>query len=118
VARDHRLGRVGTGIGAELGSMKVTEQIDAMEASAVDPFHYLAATRVLACILMLPLLTVASNFSGIFMGWIATTLAELISLRLFLLDGCKDGLFIDVEIFGSHSLQSTFDVAHNDEMSV
>ena len=88
-------GRVGAGIGAELGSMKVTEQIDAMEASAVDPFHYLAATRVLACILMLPLLTVASNFSGIFMGWIATTLAEPISLRLFLLDGCKDALFSD-----------------------
>ena len=88
-------GRVGAGIGAELGSMKVTEQIDAMEASAVDPFRYLAATRVLACILMLPLLTVASNFSGIFMGWIATTLAEPISLRLFLLDGCKDALFSD-----------------------
>jgi phospholipid/cholesterol/gamma-HCH transport system permease protein len=88
-------GRVGAGIGAELGSMKVTEQIDAMEASAVDPFHYLVATRVLACILMLPLLTVASNFSGIFMGWIATMLAEPISLRLFLLDGCKDALFSD-----------------------
>jgi phospholipid/cholesterol/gamma-HCH transport system permease protein len=88
-------GRVGAGIGAELGSMKATEQIDAMEASAVDPFQYLAATRILACILMLPLLTVASNFSGIFMGWIATTLAEPISLRLFLLDGCKDALFSD-----------------------
>ena len=88
-------GRVGAGIGAELGSMKVTEQIDAMEASAVDPFHYLAATRVLACILMLPLLTVASNFSGILMGWIATTLAEPISLRLFLLNGFKGALFSD-----------------------
>src|SRR3954452_16044483 len=51
-------GRVGAGIGAELGSMKVTEQIDAMEASAVDPYKYLAATRVVACILMIPLLTV------------------------------------------------------------
>jgi phospholipid/cholesterol/gamma-HCH transport system permease protein len=88
-------GRVGAGIGAELGSMKVTEQIDAMEASAVDPFHYLAATRVMACILMLPLLTVASNFSGILMGWIATTLAEPISLRLFLLNGFKGALFSD-----------------------
>jgi phospholipid/cholesterol/gamma-HCH transport system permease protein len=88
-------GRVGAGIGAELGSMKVTEQIDAMEASAVDPFQYLAAPRVLACILMLPLLTVASNFSGILMGWIATTLAEPISLRLFLLNGFKGALFSD-----------------------
>src|SRR6059058_1090067 len=60
-------GRVGAGIGAELGSMRVTEQIDAMEASAVDPFKFLAATRVAACALMLPLLTVAANFFGIFM---------------------------------------------------
>ncbi len=45
-------GRVGAGIGAELGSMRVTEQIDAMESSAVDPMRYLVATRVLACTLM------------------------------------------------------------------
>src|SRR5207253_6333153 len=80
-------GRIGAGIGAELGSMKVTEQIDAMEASAVDPYKYLVATRVLACILMLPLLTLASNFCGILMGWIANTLAEPISLRLFFENG-------------------------------
>ena len=55
-------GRVGAGIGAELGSMKVTEQIDAMEASAVDPHKYLAATRVLAAIVALPLLTVFADF--------------------------------------------------------
>src|SRR5262249_43229164 len=72
-------GRAGAGIGAELGSMKVTEQIDAMEASAVDPYKYLAATRILACTLMLPLLTVAANFCGILMGWIATTLTDPIS---------------------------------------
>ncbi len=64
-------GRVGAGIGAQLGSMRVTEQIDAMEASAVDPYKFLVATRVLACILMLPLLTLAADFCGIFMGWIA-----------------------------------------------
>ncbi len=77
-------GRVAAGIGAELGSMKVTEQIDAMEASAVDPYKYLAVTRVVACILMLPLLTVAADFGGILMGWVSDTLAEPISLRLFL----------------------------------
>src|SRR6266567_2464185 len=66
-------GRVGAGIGAELGEMKVTDQIDAMEASAVDPYRYLAATRVLACILMLPLLTLAADFCGIIMGWIAVS---------------------------------------------
>lgn len=88
-------GRVGAGIGAELGSMKVTEQIDAMEASAVDPYKFLVATRVVACVLMLPLLTLAADFSGTMMGWIATTLAQPVSLRLFLEKGFKDALFSD-----------------------
>jgi len=88
-------GRAGAGIGAELGSMKVTEQIDAMEASAVDPYKYLAATRVLACILMLPLLTLAANFCGILMGWLANTLTEPISLLLFLKTGFKNVAFSD-----------------------
>ena len=88
-------GRVGAGIGAELGSMKVTEQIDAMEASAVDPYKFLAATRVLACVLMLPLLTLAADFCGILMGWIATTLTEPVSFRLFLDRGFKNVVFSD-----------------------
>jgi len=88
-------GRAGAGIGAELGSMKVTEQIDAMEASAVDPYRYLAATRVLACILMLPLLTITADFCGIFMGWVANTLAAPVSLHLFLENGLKNVEFAD-----------------------
>ena len=69
--------------------MKVTEQIDAMEASAVNPYKYLVATRVLACALMLPLLTLVADFAGILMGWVACTLAEPITLRLFLDVGLK-----------------------------
>lgn len=88
-------GRVGAGIGAELGSMKVSEQIDAMEVSAVDPFRYLVATRVLACILMLPLLTLAADFCGVLMGWVASQFAEPTSLRLFLNSGLKDVEFSD-----------------------
>ena len=88
-------GRVGAGIGAELGSMKVTEQIDAMEASAVDPFKYLAATRIVACILMLPLLTLAADFSGVLMGWVADTLVRPISLRAFVDNAVKDVSFSD-----------------------
>jgi phospholipid/cholesterol/gamma-HCH transport system permease protein len=88
-------GRAGAGIGAELGSMKVTEQIDAMEASAVDPYRYLAVTRVLACMLMLPLLTIAANFCGILMGWVANTLTDPISLRLFLDRGFRQVAFSD-----------------------
>jgi phospholipid/cholesterol/gamma-HCH transport system permease protein len=89
-------GRVGAGIGAELGSMKVTEQIDAMEASAVDPHKYLAATRVLASIVALPLLTVIADFAGILAGWIATTLADPVSLQLFLGNGFKSVTFSDI----------------------
>lgn len=88
-------GRVGAGIGAELGSMKVTEQIDAMEASAVDPYKFLAATRVLACVLMLPLLTLAADFSGILMGWFSDTLIQPISLHLFIKSGLKNVTFSD-----------------------
>lgn len=89
-------GRVGAGIGAELGSMKVTEQIDAMEASAVNPYNYLVATRVLACFCMLPLLTLAADFCGILTGWIASTLAEPISLQLFIQKGFKNVGFKDL----------------------
>lgn len=88
-------GRAGAGIGAELGSMRVTEQIDAIEASAVDPYRFLVAPRVLACIFMLPLLTVIADGCGIFAGWMATRLAEPISLRLFLESGFKQMLFSD-----------------------
>jgi phospholipid/cholesterol/gamma-HCH transport system permease protein len=77
-------GRVGAGIGAELASMKVTEQIDAIEASAINPYRLLAATRILACMLMLPLLTVAADAAGLLMGWVAQTLSEPISLHQFI----------------------------------
>jgi phospholipid/cholesterol/gamma-HCH transport system permease protein len=80
-------GRAAAGIGAELGAMRVTEQIDAIEVSAVNPYKYLVATRVLACVLMLPLLTLVMDFCGIFMGWVATTLADPISLHLFVVNG-------------------------------
>jgi phospholipid/cholesterol/gamma-HCH transport system permease protein len=88
-------GRAAAGIGAELGAMKVTEQIDAIEVAAVDPYKFLVATRVLACILMLPLLTLAADFCGIVMGWVTNTLAEPISLRLFLENGFKNVTFND-----------------------
>ena len=66
-------GRIGAGIGAELGAMKVTEQIDALEATAVDSFRYLVVTRVIACVIALPLLTSLMNFTGMFGGYVAET---------------------------------------------
>jgi phospholipid/cholesterol/gamma-HCH transport system permease protein len=68
-------GRIGAGIGAELGAMKVTEQIDALEALAVDSFKYLVVTRVVACIVAVPLLTTVMNFTGILGGFAAESAA-------------------------------------------
>jgi len=89
-------GRVGAGIGAQLGSMKVTEQIDAIEASAVDAFKLLVVTRVAACVLMLPLLTIVADFSGILVGWLANNLIEHVALVPFLADGFKHLTFSDL----------------------
>lgn len=66
-------GRIGAGIGAELGAMKVTEQIDALEATAVDSFRFLVVTRVVACVIALPLLTCLMNFTGMLGGFAAET---------------------------------------------
>ena len=89
-------GRAAAGIGAELSAMKVTEQIDAMEASAVNPYKFLVATRTLACILMLPLLTLVTDSFGVAMGWVTSTLREPVSLRLFLHDGFKSVAYRDL----------------------
>ncbi len=72
-------GRVSSGIGAELGSMRVTEQIDAMEVTAVNPFKYLVITRVIATTMILPLLTVYVIFLAIFGGFLAVNLVENMS---------------------------------------
>jgi phospholipid/cholesterol/gamma-HCH transport system permease protein len=64
-------GRVGAGIGAEIGAMKVTEQIDALEANAVDAFKYLGVTRILALMIAMPLLTIMMDFAGILGGYVA-----------------------------------------------
>jgi phospholipid/cholesterol/gamma-HCH transport system permease protein len=86
-------GRVGAGIGAELASMKVSEQIDAIEASAINPYRYLAATRILACILMLPLLTIAADACGLLTGWFAQALVEPLSFHQFIQSGFKGATF-------------------------
>lgn len=76
-------GRVGAGIGAELGAMKVTEQIDALEAVAVDSFKFLAVTRILACIIAMPLLTTIIDFCGIFGGYVAEASVSGMSPQLY-----------------------------------
>jgi phospholipid/cholesterol/gamma-HCH transport system permease protein len=76
-------GRVGAGIGAEIGAMRVTEQIDALEANAVDAFKFLAVTRVIACMIAMPLLTTMMNFAGIFGGYIAEAAVSGMSWQLY-----------------------------------
>jgi phospholipid/cholesterol/gamma-HCH transport system permease protein len=76
-------GRVGAGIGAEIGAMKVTEQIDALEANAVDAFKYLAVTRIIALMIAMPILTLMMDFSGIFGGYIAEAAVSGMSWRLY-----------------------------------
>lgn len=66
-------GRVGCSLTAELGSMRVTEQLDAMRVMAADPVRVLVAPRFVACIVMIPILTVVSNICGVFGGWLVTT---------------------------------------------
>lgn len=63
-------GRVSSGIGAELGSMKVTEQIDAMEVSAINPYRYLVVTRTMATTFMIPILVIYADLIGIIGGFI------------------------------------------------
>lgn len=76
-------GKVGSGIGAELASMNVTEQIDAMQVSGTNPFKYLVVTRVLSATLMLPILVVFSDAIGLLGSFVAVNLKGNVSAHLF-----------------------------------
>ncbi len=76
-------GKVGSGIGAELASMKVTEQIDAMEASGINPFKYLVITRILATTLMLPILVLIADAIALGGSWLAVNLKADVSFYLY-----------------------------------
>jgi len=77
-------GKVGSGIGAELGSMRVTEQIDAMEVSSTNPMRFLVVTRVLAATLMIPLLVLYADFLGIMGAWAGINIKGEVSFALFM----------------------------------
>lgn len=76
-------GRVGASIAAELGTMKVTEQIDALEALAIDPVRYLVMPRFLACIVMLPVLTIIANFIAIMGAFGVAYFFQDVSFQVF-----------------------------------
>ncbi len=76
-------GKIGSGIGAELGSMKVTEQIEAMEVSSTNPMKFLVVTRVLATTVMLPLLVLYADALGIIGSWIGANIKGDVTISLF-----------------------------------
>ncbi|MES1220461.1 MAG: ABC transporter permease [Bacteroidota bacterium] len=89
-------GKVASGIGAELGSMKVTEQIDAMEVSGANPVQFLVVPRVLACMVMIPLLTILADALALAGSYIATSLSEGITLKLYFIKAFSVLKFSDI----------------------
>jgi len=76
-------GKIGSGMGAELGSMKVSEQIDAMEVSSTNPIRYLVVTRVLAATLMIPILVLYADALGILGSWAGANIKGNVTFVLF-----------------------------------
>jgi len=89
-------GKVASGMGAELGSMKVTEQIEAMEVSSTHPMRFLVVTRVLAATLMIPLLILYADALGILGSWIGANLKGDVSFVLFFSQAFSHIGFIDL----------------------
>ncbi|HKI90264.1 MAG TPA: ABC transporter permease [Draconibacterium sp.] len=89
-------GKVGSGIGAELGSMRVTEQIEAMEVSAINPFKYLVVTRVLATTITIPLLALYCSFFGLFGSFINVHAQETSSLLTYYQNAFSSISFLDI----------------------
>src|SRR5215831_6816135 len=89
-------GKVGSRMGAEIGSMKVTEQIDAMEVSAINPFKFLVVTRVLATTFMLPLLVFYSAFIGLMGSFIDVHVNDQTSFTMFIHDAFGKLGFIEL----------------------
>ncbi|MCX6353127.1 MAG: ABC transporter permease [Bacteroidetes bacterium] len=89
-------GKIGSGIGAELASMKVTEQIDAMEVSGTNPFKYIIVTRVVAATIMLPVLTVFNDVISMFGSFAGVNLKGDVSFYLYFAQAFAHLDFLDV----------------------
>jgi phospholipid/cholesterol/gamma-HCH transport system permease protein len=90
-------GKVGSGIGAELASMKVSEQIDAMEVSGINPFKYLIVTRVLSATVMLPVLVILADVISLYGAYVGVNLQGDVNVHLFFL-----------QVFGTLSFSDVF----------
>jgi phospholipid/cholesterol/gamma-HCH transport system permease protein len=89
-------GKIGSSIGAELGSMKVTEQIDAMEVSGTNPFKYLVVTRVMAATFMLPVLATLSDAISLYGAYLGVNIRGATSAHLFWTQVVDNLAFYDV----------------------
>ena len=89
-------GKVGSGIGAELGSMRVTDQIDAMEVSGTNPMKYLVSTRVLATTLMVPILVLYGDAVAFLGSFIGVNMGNTISVKLFLTQALDQIWYFDL----------------------
>ncbi len=89
-------GKVGSGIGAELASMKVTEQIDAMEVSGTNPYKYIVVTRILSATIMLPILVITADAISLYGAYIGVNLKGDVNIRLFFLNVFEKLTFNDV----------------------
>lgn len=88
-------GKIGSGMGAELGSMKVTEQIEAMEVSSTNPMRFLVVTRVLAATIMIPLLILYADAFGILGSWLGANIKGEVTFSLFFSQAFASIDFID-----------------------
>ena len=89
-------GKIGSGMGAEISSMKVTEQIDAMEVSGINPFKYIVVTRVLAAIFMIPLLVILGDGVSIIGAYIGVNLTGHVTPHLFFSQVFEKLMFADL----------------------
>jgi phospholipid/cholesterol/gamma-HCH transport system permease protein len=89
-------GKIGSGMGAELGSMKVTEQIDAMEVSSTNPMKFLVVTRVLAATMMIPVLVLYADTLGLLGSWAGTNIKGDVTFVLFCSQAFSHLEFIDL----------------------
>ncbi len=89
-------GKIGSGMGAELGSMKVTEQIEAMEVSSINPMRYLVVPRVLAATIMIPILVLYADALGILGSWAGANIKGDVTFVLFFSQAFSVIGFIDL----------------------
>jgi phospholipid/cholesterol/gamma-HCH transport system permease protein len=89
-------GKVGSGIGAELASMNVTEQIDAMEVSGMNPYKYIVVTRIFSATLMLPALVIIADAISLYGAYVGVNLKGDVSAHLFFLSVFEKLAFTDI----------------------